>query len=129
MTVLAPRHDRKTSQDVSYSSSSRSSKSYKSGSEILKIWVNGLSLYGIEATERGFRESFVEDVSISQPRSLPQQQDVNKSLVAPTNREEDVLDWDFSLENPPIQPTSTIELKFEYGGRSKPIPVTDPWDE
>ena len=30
---------------------------------------------------------------------------------------------------PPLKPVATIELEFEYGGRSKPIPVTDPWNE
>jgi hypothetical protein len=59
----------------------------------------------------------------------PQQQNVNKFLVSPADREEDVLDWDFYLENPPLKPATTIELEFEYRGRSQPIPVTDPWDE
>ncbi|MEG4442703.1 hypothetical protein QUB47_28040 [Microcoleus sp. AT9_B5] len=59
----------------------------------------------------------------------PQQQNVNKFLVSPADREEDVLDWDFYLENPPLKPAATIELEFEYGGRSQPIPVTDPWNE
>jgi len=59
----------------------------------------------------------------------PQQQNVNKFLVSPADREEDVLDWDFCLENPPLKPAATIELEFEYRGRSQPIPVTDPWDE
>ena len=59
----------------------------------------------------------------------PQQQNVNKFLVSPADREEDVLDWDFYLENPPLKPAATIELEFEYRGRSQPIPVTDPWDE
>lgn len=116
----------KISQDVSYSSHH---KLYESGSERLKVLVNRSSFHGTEATERVFRASFAEDVSISRTRSLPQQQSLNKSFASPADHEEDVLDWDFYLENPPLKPTSTIELEFEYGGRSKPIPVTDPWDE
>jgi hypothetical protein len=64
-----------------------------------------------------------------------QQQDLKKSLISSADRkvspavifeeEEDILDWDFYLENPPLKPTSTIELEFEYAGRSQPIPVTD----
>lgn len=68
-----------------------------------------------------------------------QQQDLKKSLISPADRkaspvviceeEEDIINWDFYLENPPMKPTSTIELEFEYAGRSQPIPVTDPWEE
>jgi hypothetical protein len=63
-----------------------------------------------------------------------QQQDLKKSLISPVAREdspvvifeeEDILAWDFYLENPPLKPTSTIELEFEYAGRSQPIPVTN----
>lgn len=120
-----------TSQDVSYS---RYYKFSESGSERLKhqslvVLVNRSYFHGTEATERGLRASFAEDVSISRTRPLPHQQDVDKSFASPAHREEDVLDWDFYLENPPLKPTATIELEFEYGGRSQPIPVTDPWDE
>ena len=120
-----------TSKDVSYSSHN---KWYGSGSErfkhqILLVQVNRSSFHRTEATEKGLRESVVEDVSISKTRLLPQQKDVDKSLASPVDYEEDALDWDFYLENPPPKPTATIELELEYGGRSKPIPVTDPWDE
>jgi len=121
----------KTSQDVSYSSSN---KFDESGSERLKhqslvVLVNRSYFHRTEATERGLRAIFAEDVSISRTRPLPPQQDVDKFLASPAEPEEDVLDWDFYLENPPLKPTATIELEFEYGGRSQPIPVTDPWDE
>lgn len=120
----------KPSQAVSYSPHY---KFYNSRAERLKhpslvVLVNPSFLHGTEATERGLRASF-EDVSISRTRLSPQQQNVNKFLVSPANREEDVLDWDFYLENPPLKPAATIELEFEYRGRSQPIPVTDPWDE
>lgn len=83
-----------------------------------------------------FLSSPSSDLSKNLPRTPkkveaihPQQQNVNKFLVSLADREEDVLDWDFYLENPPLKPAATIELEFEYGGRSQPIPVTDPWDE
>jgi hypothetical protein len=83
-----------------------------------------------------FLSSPSSDLSKNLPRTPkkveaihPQQQNVNKFLVSPADREEDVLDWDFYLENPPLKPAATIELEFEYRGRSQPIPVTDPWDE
>lgn len=121
----------KTSQDVSYSFYH---KLYKSSSESSKhqslvVVVHSLSFQCAETTERGFRASFADDVSISRTRALPQQQELDKSLASSADRQEDVLDWDFYLENPPLKPAATIELEFEYGGRSKPIPVTDPWDE
>ncbi|MEG4801719.1 hypothetical protein QUB63_17695 [Microcoleus sp. ARI1-B5] len=120
----------KTSQDVCYSSYH---KFHESGSQRLRhqslvVLVNSSSFHCPEATERGLRTSFAEDVSISRTRLLPHPKDLNKSLVSPA-REQDVLDWDLSLENPPLKPAATIELEFEYGGRSKPIPVSDPWDE
>lgn len=126
---------RKRSPDVAYSAYNNLSES---GAEILKLSVNPGWLKGTEATPGSFRITFTDDVSISRTRALPQQQDLNKSLILPGDRkaapaviseEEDILDWDFYLENPPLKPTSTIELEFEYGGRSKPIPVVDPWDE
>ncbi|MEG4204056.1 hypothetical protein QUA20_09020 [Microcoleus sp. Pol7_A1] len=83
-----------------------------------------------------FLSSPSSDLSKNLPRTPkkveaihPQQQNVNKFLVSPADREEDVLDWDFYLENPPLKPAATIEFEFEYRGRSQPIPVTDPWDE
>ncbi|MBI3950041.1 MAG: hypothetical protein HY314_06265 [Acidobacteria bacterium] len=42
---------------------------------------------------------------------------------------ENVLDWDARIEHPPLRPAGTIQVKLEYKGRSKPIPVTDPWSE
>lgn len=125
----------KRSPDVAYSAYNNLSES---GAEILTLSVNPGWLKGTEATPGSFRITFTDDVSISRTRALTQLQNVNKSLVSPgealrspavISEAEDILDWDFYLKNPPLKPTSTIELEFEYGGRSKPIPVVDPWDE
>lgn len=43
--------------------------------------------------------------------------------------EEDILDWDASIEKPPYRPSGTIRAKLVYKGRSKPIFVEDPWAE
>lgn len=115
----------KTSQDVSYSSYHTETLKPQS----LVILVKPSFFPETKATERGLRASFAEELSILRTKPLPHQQDLDKSLVSPADREEDVLDWDFYLENPPLKPVATIELEFEYRGRSKPIPVTDPWDE
>lgn len=41
---------------------------------------------------------------------------------------EDMLDWDAHIETPPApQRSGTIKVIFKYIGRSKPIPVDDPW--
>jgi hypothetical protein len=42
--------------------------------------------------------------------------------------EEDLLDWDAHIETPPPPRRSgTIKVRFKYIGRSKPIPINDPW--
>lgn len=41
---------------------------------------------------------------------------------------EDMLDWDAHIEVPPLPShTGTIKVSFKYVGRSKPIPLNDPW--
>lgn len=42
--------------------------------------------------------------------------------------DEELLDWDAYIETPP-QPkrSGTIKVRFKYIGRSKPIPIDDPW--
>ena len=41
----------------------------------------------------------------------------------------DILDWDMCIESPPPPKRSgKIKVKFKYVGRSKPIPVDDPWE-
>lgn len=43
--------------------------------------------------------------------------------------DENVLDWDARIEIPPPRRSGTIRVKLEYKGRSKPIPIDDPWAE
>lgn len=121
----------KTSQNVSYL---YSHKFDESGSERLKnqslvVRVNRSSFYYKESIERRFRTSFAEDVSILRGKPLPPQQDVENSLVVCPKPEEDVLDWDYYLKDPPFNPSTIIEVEIEYAGPREPMSFTDPWDE
>jgi len=41
---------------------------------------------------------------------------------------ENLLDWDAYIEIPPSpRKSSTVKVRFKYIGRSKPIPIEDPW--
>ncbi len=50
-------------------------------------------------------------------------------LAFPTYNEEDILDWDAAITMPPPRRSGTIRVKLIYKGRSKPIPVENPWEE
>jgi hypothetical protein len=69
----------------------------------------------------------VELVDISDEMALRESDAVAGVSPAPTD--EDLLDWDASIERPPARPAGIIQVKLEYAGRSKPIPVTDPASE
>jgi len=48
--------------------------------------------------------------------------------TTPGITEEDILDWDAHIETPPAPSVSgTIKVRFKYIGRSKPIPIENPW--
>ncbi|HCO96002.1 MAG TPA: hypothetical protein DIU00_19030 [Phycisphaerales bacterium] len=51
------------------------------------------------------------------------------STVLPISVEDqDLLEWDVHIETPPPPHRSgTIKVRFKYIGRSKPIPIDDPW--
>ena len=53
----------------------------------------------------------------------------SQRLVFPTYSEEDILNWEFTIETPPPRPSGTIRVKLKYKGRSKPIPLENPWEE
>lgn len=46
----------------------------------------------------------------------------------PSHDEEDILDWDVAIINPPPRPSGTIRVKLKYRGRSKPIPINNSWE-
>ena len=50
-------------------------------------------------------------------------------LPFPSYDEDDILNWDVAIVTPPPRPSGTIRVKLKYTGRSKPIPVDDPWVE
>ncbi len=43
--------------------------------------------------------------------------------------EEDLLDWDAAITHPPPRRSGTIRVRLIYKGRSKPLPVENPWEE
>ena len=49
-------------------------------------------------------------------------------LTFPTYDEEDILNWDAVIVPPPPRRSGTIRVKLIYKGRSKPIPIEDPWE-
>lgn len=42
--------------------------------------------------------------------------------------EDDILDWDVYIKNPPSRKSGTIKVKLIYKGRSKPIPLEINYD-
>lgn len=47
----------------------------------------------------------------------------------PQLQEDEVLDWDARVDYPPARPSGTVRARLRFGGRSKPIPTTDPAEE
>lgn len=54
--------------------------------------------------------------------------DTQQRLAFPTYDEEDVLNWDAVVVPPPPRRSGTIRVKLIYKGRSRPIPIEDPWE-
>ena len=55
--------------------------------------------------------------------------DTQRQHVAfPAYSEEDILNWDVAIQVPPPRPSGTIRVKLKYKGRSKPIPIENPWE-
>ena len=50
-------------------------------------------------------------------------------LAFPTYDEEDILNWDVAITPPPPRKSGTIRVRLIYKGRSKPLPVENPWEE
>ena len=48
-------------------------------------------------------------------------------LAFPTYDEEDILNWDAAIITAPPRPSGTIRVWLIYKGRSKPMPVENPW--
>ena len=64
------------------------------------------------------------DSGITQEFADTQQQ----RLAFPTYSEEDILNWEVTIRVPPPRPSGTIRVKLKYKGRSKPIPMENPWE-
>jgi len=57
------------------------------------------------------------------------QRSIDRSTLGPSlEEEENMLDWDAHIEMPPPPyRAGTVKVRFKYIGRSKPIPIEDPW--
>jgi hypothetical protein len=58
------------------------------------------------------------------------QESIRSAAMALTvsQEDEDLLDWDACIETSPTPSRSgTIKVRFKCTGRSKPIPINDPW--
>ena len=51
-----------------------------------------------------------------------------KRLAFPVYDEENILNWDVAIMSPP-RLSGTIRVRLIYKGRSKPMPVENPWGE
>lgn len=72
------------------------------------------------------QEEMIKQLKASQIKPLSLQQDVE---IASAKPEEDILDWNYYLKDPPFNPSTIIEVEIEYAGSSEPMFFTDPWDE
>ena len=91
------------------------------GEEELKI-----SKPSVQDTAVSLQLRFEEKIEsgITQEFAGTQQQ----RLAFPSYSEEDILNWEVAIEAPPSRPSGTIRAKLKYKGRSKPIPIENPWE-
>ena len=57
-------------------------------------------------------------------------ENMHHTLIVPSisEKDEDLLDWGAHIETtPPPKRSVPIQVRFKYIGRSKPIPLEDPW--
>jgi hypothetical protein len=59
-------------------------------------------------------------------RQTPVKENSEGSPLLPHD-EEEILDWDAWITPPPPRRSGSIKVKLVYRGRSKPIPMMDPW--
>ena len=50
-------------------------------------------------------------------------------LAFPTYHEEEILNVDAVIDIPPPRESGTIRVRLIYKGRSKPMPVENPWEK
>jgi hypothetical protein len=56
-----------------------------------------------------------------------EQQELSTAVARLVSPPEDVLDWDITIDEPPSRSAGVVRARVAYGGRSKPIPVENPW--
>ena len=68
---------------------------------------------------------FEEDIESGSTQEFVETQ--RQRLIFPTYSEAEVLNWDVAIEVPPPRPSGTIRARLKYKGRSKPMPIENPW--
>ncbi len=64
----------------------------------------------------------------TQPTNTPKEKPKQR-LTFPDYDEDDLLNWDVAITPPPPRRSGTIRVKLVYKGRSKPLPIDNPWEE
>ncbi len=80
----------------------------------------------LQNTAASFQPRFEEDIESGITQDFVGTQ--RQHLAFPSYSEEDILNWDVAIEAPPPRPSGTIRVKLKYKGRSKPIPIENPWE-
>ncbi len=68
---------------------------------------------------------YEKDVKSGISQALEDEQEL---FVFPPYDDEDLLDWDAAIIDPPPRPSGTIRVKLKYIGRSKPFPIDNFWE-
>ena len=69
--------------------------------------------------------NFEKDVESGVTQAL---EDEQAFFAFPPYDDEDILDWDTAIIDPPPRPSGTIRVKLKYIGRSKPFPIDNFWE-
>ena len=56
----------------------------------------------------------------------PARRDPTHVAPMPVGDGTDILDWDVTIETPPIHRSGTLRVALKYAGRSRPIAVIEP---
>ena len=79
----------------------------------------------VQDTAASLQLHFEEDIASGSIQEFAETQ--RQRLIFPSYSEEEVLNWDVAIEAPPLRPSGTIRARLKYKGRSKPMPIGNPW--
>ena len=95
----------------------------------IKVEDDFYPIFYIEVKTRLATENETRIHKDDEEELLAFQKDIyNAVLGSVIEEKENLLDWDAYIEMPPPpRQSSTVKVSFKYIGRSKPIPIEDPW--